>query len=543
MRGGPMSHKTVTGVAGLVAVALALSACTGSGPGASSTGGGSAKQRIVVSLDSEISVLEPQTFRTLGAFAATAGLYCAPLREELSAEGGLQKSTGATKPGLAESVEPSADGKKVTIKLRDAKFADGSPVTAEDVAYTLKRAIDGPGYVKGLTPYLGLTASSQVTAPDAKTVELSVERVSPLLKKFLTFQTFGAIQKKTAEANKTSADPWAAQWFNTHSTSCGPYMLENYSSDQQQIDFKPNPNYYDAASVPNAGIIMRYVGDAAQRALLLERGEIDFASGLSPQLLKKLEGSAGVKVYRAPSSRLVYLGMNNKVAPFNDPKVRQAVASAVPYDDLIKSVMQGYAQPAGNVVTSPMETYAGDKAGNYKFDIAAAKTALAEAGVKTPIKVDLTIRQSRAQDQQSAVFIQDKLGQIGIQVQINRLPDAQFSERLNKKQLAFFIHDWYSWGEDPFYQMAFLVKSTAATNFSQYANPELDKLIDTGIWQQDKAQRAATSKQAQDILLRDTPLVPLYSPDWAVAARADVTGVTRSFTEIVQFEQLGKKKP
>jgi peptide/nickel transport system substrate-binding protein len=90
--------------------------------------------------------------------------------------------------------------------------------------------------------------------------------------------------------------------------------------------------------------------------------------------------------------------------------------------------------------------------------------------------------------------------------------------------------------------MNFLVKSSAPTNFSQYANPELDKLIDTGMWQQDEGQRAATSKQAQDILLRDTPVVPLYSPDWAVAARSNVTGVTRSFTEIVQFDQLGKSK-
>ncbi len=538
-----MSRKVASGIAGLAGVALALSACAGAGSGAGSTAdGGGTKPRIVVSLDSEISVLEPQTFRTLGAFAATAGLYCAPLREEFTADGSMLSATGKTRPGLAESVSASADGKKVTIKLRDAKFADGSPVTADDVAYTLQRAIDGPGYVKALTPFLGLTASSQITVADPKTVELAVTRVSPLLDKFLTFQTFGAIEKKVAEAHKTAADPWAAEWFNTHSTSCGPYMLDNYSSDMQQIDFKPNPNYYDAASLPNAGIVMRYVGDPEQRALLLEKGQIDLASGLSPQLLKKLEGDSGVKVYRAPSSRLVYLGMNNKVAPFNNPKVRQAVASAVPYDDLINSVMQGYAQPAGNVVTSSMDTYAGDKTGNYKFDITAAKAALAEAGVKTPISVELTIRQSHAQDQQSAVFIQDKLGQIGIQVKINRLPDAQFSERLNKKQLSFFIHDWYSWGEDPFYQMAFLVKSTASTNFSQYDNPELDKLIDTGMWQTDKAQRAATSKQAQDILLRDTPLVPLYSPDWVVAARSDVTGVARSFTEIVQFDQLGKSK-
>lgn len=534
-----MSRTMVTGVAGL-AVALTLSACA-AGSNASSTGG-SAKQRIVVSLDSEISTLEPQTFRTLGAFAATAGFYCAPLREQFTAEGGMQKASGETKPGVADSVEPSADGKKVTIKLRDAKFADGSPVTADDVAYTLKRAIDGPGYVKSLTPFLGLTASSQVTVTDPKTVELSVSRVSPLLKKFLTFQTFGAIQKKTVEANATGADPWGAQWLSSHSTSCGPYTLENYSTDLQQIEFKPNRNYYDAATLPNAGIVMRYVGDAEQRALLLEKGQIDLASGLSPQLLKKLEGSSGVKVYRAPSSRLVYLGMNNHAAPFDNPNVRQAVASAVPYDDLIKSVMQGYAQPAGNVVTSPMETYAGDKAGNYKVDLAAAKAALAQAGVKTPLSVELTIRQSRAQDQQSAVFIQDSLAQIGIKVQINRLPDAQFSERLNKKQLTFFIHDWYSWGEDPFYQMAFLVKSSAPTNFSQYANPELDKLIDAGMWQQDKAERAATSKKAQDILLRDTPVVPLYSPDWVVAARSNVTGVTRSFSEIVQLEQLGKSK-
>jgi peptide/nickel transport system substrate-binding protein len=187
-----------------------------------------------------------------------------------------------------------------------------------------------------------------------------------------------------------------------------------------------------------------------------------------------------------------------------------------------------------------MATYAGDEVGTYKTNLDKAKSLLQQAGVG-PITVDLAVRQSRLEDQQAAVFIQSNLREIGITVNIQKLPDAEFSDKLNKKQLPMFIHDWYSWGEDPFYQMTNLVKSGAFTNFTAYQNPELDALIKQGTFELDPAKRAEISKKCQEILFRDAPMAYLYSPDWTVAARSNIAGVTRDFTQIVRFDQLTEK--
>jgi ABC-type transport system substrate-binding protein len=89
--------------------------------------------------------------------------------------------------------------------------------------------------------------------------------------------------------------------------------------------------------------------------------------------------------------------------------------------------------------------------------------------------------------------------------------------------------------------MTNLVKSGAFTNFTGYQNPELDALIKAGTFELDPAKRAEISKQCQEILFRDAPMAYLYSPDWTVAARSNITGVTRDFTQIVRFDRLTEK--
>lgn len=529
--------RTVRVASLLVALVLTAAACGGSSTGEGEAAGG--KQPLAVSLDTDVNLIEPHTFRTTAAYAVTEALYAAPLTEVFENRNGLLVGTGEVAGEVVEDFQISKDKKKVTLTIaKDAAFAHGEPVTAKDLLWTFKRTIEGPGYIAALLPFIGISSADQLKVVDERTLVIRPSVASPLLERFLTFQVFGAMDESVAKQNATADDPWAMKYFTNKASASGAYELVRFEPGRETV-LKPNPGFPKADEVKNSGVTVRNVPDPDQRALLLERGELDLAMGIPPRRLQQMEKNENLRVYQAPSSRLNYLGLNNKIAPFDNVKVRRAVAAAIPYQALIDEVMFGYASPAGGVVPSQMDTYAGDEVGSYETDLQEAKRLIAESGADIPT-IEFAVRQSRADDQQAAVFIQDSLRKVGIKVNVVRLPDAEYSERLNAKELQMFIHDWYSWGEDPFYQLQFLMTTDSFVNFSQYSNPKLDELVKAGTFELDAAKRAELSRQAQEILFADTPVVPLYSPDWVVATTADVSGVAVGWTQVVRFESLKK---
>jgi peptide/nickel transport system substrate-binding protein len=349
---------------------------------------------------------------------------------------------------------------------------------------------------------------------------------------------FSPLEKAAAERHATSDDPWAFDWFMTNSTPSGPYVISEYRPGERVV-LEPNPHYHDAKAVGASPIVVLSVPGAEERGLLLQRGELDLATGLAPAQLKKLEQDPGVTVHAVDSSRTNYLGMNTTMPPLDKVDVRRAISYAIPYQALIENVMHGYATRAGNLLTPANETYAGDEVGSYDTDLGRARDLLDRAGVDG-FELELAVRQSRAEDRQAATFIQENLRQIGIDVSISVLPDGEFAERLNAKELPLFINDFIGWGEDPFYKMNFLAHTGEFTNFTQYSNPRLDELIDQGIFEADPARRAEISREAQQILLDDAPMAYLYAPQWVVATRSDVAGAGKDLTEVVRLDRLSR---
>ena len=543
-------------VALLALTALVLGACSGAenttadetptnGGAASSDGGatdgqtdgGGSDTRMVVALDTNVNLIELHTFRTTSAYAVTRALYGPLLDQKFESKDGgvLLEGTDEVVGDLAAEYTMSDDGTEATFKIKEgATFANGDPVTAQDFAYTMQRAIEGPGYIGALLPFINVSSSDQVEVVDDQTLKITLSAPSPLFDRFMTFHVFGAIDKKVMDENVTDEDQWGMDYLAKEPTASGPYQLTEFDTERQVV-LDPNPGY--PGEIGNNGVTVRFVPDADQRALLVKRGELDLVSGMPPRLLKELDDDPNVNVVRTDSSRLVYMGMNNTIEPLDNQKVRQAISYAVPYDAIMEQVMLNYAKPAGNLVTSPMDTYAGDEVGTYDEDLDKAKQLMDEAGVGE-VNLELAVRQSRAEDQEAAVFIQNNLSQIGVNVEINKLPDGEFSTRLNNKELPLFIHDWFSWGGDPFYQMQFLMQSEAFTNFTQFNSPELDQLIKDGTFETDPDQRAEISKQAQQILFDQAPAAYLYAPDFAVAVPTDVCGVAVDYTKVVRFDKL-----
>ncbi|MDI6908203.1 ABC transporter substrate-binding protein [Nocardioides sp.] len=528
----------------LVLTGALVAGCSATDPNSSpGTGDGQADPDAVVNvaLGSDIDLLDPHMFRTDAAYVVTANVYAPLLRQQFEEVDGALQGTDEYEGGLAETWEISEDGREAVFNLRtDAEFADGTPVTSADVKYTFERAMLGPGYITALLPFVGIDKPEQIETPDDHTVVLRPSFKSPLFERFMTFQVFGAINSAEAEKHATEDDPWATEWMKDNVTPSDAYQVAEVARGRETV-LEPNPNYWGADEVKNGGVRLRVVPDPDQRVLLLRSGDVDLVDSIPPRLVPQLEEDPALNVFRLPSSRITYLGMNNKIAPFDDERVRQAISYAIPYQDIIDKVQYGYASLAKGPVPPAMSSSAGEELWPYETNVEKAKELLAEAGA-TNLSTEFVVRQAIPQDAEAAVFIQDALREIGIDVTIERVPDAVYFQRLNEHSLPMFLHDWFSWGEDPFFQMSFLLKSGAFTNYADYSNPEFDALLEEGTFELDPEKRAEISRQAQEIAIEEAPWAFLYSADYIVAARQGVTGVTRPFDQTLRFEHLSKSE-
>jgi peptide/nickel transport system substrate-binding protein len=540
----PRRRRAAGAAAGLVVSVLALTACAGGGDTAdSSTGaasGSSEKKPLIISLDSSVDLLDAQAWRTPAAMVATGSLVEQLIEQTYTTDGLVRTGTSEFEGALAESWETSEDGLTTTFHLRDGlKFADGSDLTAQDVVWSYQRSLLGPGYVKALLPFAGVPDADHVTAPDDSTVVVTSTFASPLLTKMEAMQPLGVFSQATGEANATDDDPWAGAYFKQNANSSGPYTVASYDPTTQLV-LEPNANYYDQDKIANGGVTIQFVSDPSQRALLLRSGEIDVAQGIPLDQVAQMEDEDGLTVVSEASNRLEYLGFNTSEAPFDDPLVRQAIAAAVPYEDLVDQVLYGYANASTGVVPASMETHS-DEAGEFTEDLDTARDLLAQAGLADGFSSTLYFKQSNAVEAAAAVLVQANLKEIGVDIDLKPLTDADFTTQTSARSLPMYLNNFLGWGADPFYQMYYLAGSAAGTNFTSYANADLDALLQQGVATTDETERAAISAEAQQVIYDDMPFIPIYNPNWTFVVRDGVSGLTKDNTEQLRLQYLTKE--
>jgi len=283
--------------------------------------------------------------------------------------------------------------------------------------------------------------------------------------------------------------------------------------------------------------VLRTVPDATQRAQLVRTGEIDVATGIPERLMPELEADPNVKIISIPTTGVHYMAMNINLIPNVD--VRRAVIAAVPYDALIDQVMFGYAAPARGVAPTTMETYDPAVGAGYATDLELAAQYLADSG-ETDVTLVLGVRESRQTDQEAAVLIQENLRQVGITVEVQVLPDADWAAQASAGELPMLIHDWFSWGEDPFYQMQFLTQCGSFVNYSGWCDETYDALVDTGKFSVDPAVRQDASSQAQQMFFDNAVWAPLWSTTRTIVMGKCVSGVEQGYSRVPTMRWLTK---
>jgi peptide/nickel transport system substrate-binding protein len=449
---------------------------------------------------------------------------------------------------LAESYNVSPDGLMITFKLRpDAKFQDGSPVTADDVKWSLDRCVTAPILGKAQLLTGSLTSADQFKVIDPLTLEVTLPKPDKLALPNLATVYPIIINSKLAKAHATTDDPWALNWTKDNTAGSGAYIVETYKPGEQVVAKRNDAWNRGTPDKPAAfkRLIIQSVPEPATRANLVERGDADLVIDLQASDVQSLEGKGKLKVISTPQyNSVTFISMNNKIPPFDNVNVRRAIAYALPYDDMFKAALFGRGAPLFGA------TWADGKppSGGYpipqpiKLDLDKAKAYLKDAGMPDGFSTTFSFNVGQAATAEPmATLVKESLGKIGIKVDIQKLPDAQMSTAINEKKLPFFTEGIVAWlpSTDYFYRNFYT--GNQRWNYSSTDNAELEKIAQAARFEADKAKYEEEGKELNAIHFDQMFQLPIWQASQDAVMQPSIDGYVYQFTRQVDYRNLSRK--
>ncbi|TPW27883.1 ABC transporter substrate-binding protein [Martelella alba] len=376
-------------------------------------------------------------------YEALAGEVCTNLYENLIVPDPDDPSK--IQPVLAASWSVDDSGKVFTFKLAEASFASGNPVTAEDVAYSLQRAIKingGAAFIIGQFGFTPENVDQAIVAVDDKTVTLTT--AEPTAISFLLYclsASVGAIVEKAVVEAHVEGDDMGKTWLNKNSAGSGPFVLQAWKPSET-IGLTVNPHGPYKGNLQR--IVLRHVADPSSQLLMLQKGDADIARNLTTEQLKQVEGVDGFNTIRQEIASLMLISLNQNNEYLAKPEVWQAIKWALDYDGMQKNIVpMTYAvhqsfEPSGipgAVTDTP-----------FHKDIDKAKALMAEAGLADGFEITLD-HYSNQPYPDIAQAVQASLAEIGIKVNLMAGENRQVLTKMRARQHEMAMS---SWGTDYF---------------------------------------------------------------------------------------------
>ena len=320
--------------------------------------------------------------------------------------------------GVAESYTVSDDGKTITLKVRAGQtFHSGNPVTAEDVAFSLRRVIKlnkTPSFIFTQFGWSADNVDSLVKATDAMTVSLTINaEFSPgLVLNSLQAGVGSVVDKKTVMANEKDGD-LGYEWLKNHSAGSGAFSLKTWNANEL-VTLEANPNYRHGAPGVKR-VIIRHVPEPSAQRLLVEKGDVDIARNLQPDQIKGLAGNNDVVIGKYPKAGLTYVATNDAHEILGKPKVRLAMRYLIDYEGMVNSFLAG--EYKIHQAVWPSGLWGSYDETPFSLDIGKAKALLAEAGYPNGFKIKIDTL-TEAPFSEIAQSIQQSLAKAGIESQI-----------------------------------------------------------------------------------------------------------------------------
>ncbi|WP_103108208.1 peptide ABC transporter substrate-binding protein [Brevibacillus reuszeri] len=458
-------------------------------------------------------------------------------------------------PAMAEKWTVSEDGKTYTFTLRDSKWSNGDPVTAQDFEFAFKRILDPNNafpsaflayYIAGAEEFnngKGNADGVKVKAVDDKTLEVQLKAPAGFFLHILTQPTFFPVNKKVAESNP--------KWSENASTlvTNGPFKMEDWVHDQS-VKVVKNDGYWDKDSVKYAGIDWVMVNDENTQYQMYKTGQLDMVQTVPNDMKKKLIDSGEAKVESEAS--IYYYRMNTKMPPFNNVNIRKAFALAIDRQTLIDNVVQGKQTPAlAHVPLGFPEPTGGDfreKGGDFikDNDIEQAKALLQkgmeEEGWTTLPPVTMTYNTSDAHKSIAQVLQEMYKKNLGVDVKLENKEWKVFLSDQRARNLQFSRSTIPADYGDPVNYLELYVTDHPGNRIN-YSNKEYDALVEKIRNTADETERFKLMHDAEKIFMDDMPLVPIYFATKVFMDQENVKGIIRHPVGTLDYKwvEIGKK--
>ena len=455
--------------------------------------------------------------------------YTAPLSLRAAYESLVTMSPGdylEVKPALASSWARTTDGKGWRFHLADAKFNSGNPVTADDVKWTFERLINLKDQ-----PSQYVTNISAINVIDPKTVDLMlVDPTQPILA-ILSGPNFAVMEQKavaaqggTAATNAITADK-ATNWLNQHSAGAGPFTLVGWTRGAQ-ILLTRNEHYF-RGPVQFEHVIVRHMGDSATQLLAIKRGDVGAAFNLIPEQIATLKDDKQVRVEGLRSLDYVYMALTNEPA-FNKAlavkEARQAIACAIDYDGIIKSLLGGTAMRCASFI--PIGLYGSTeettKQLGWHQDLDRAKQLLQKAGLSDGFEFKLSYGDAAVSGLSYAVLaqkLQSDLARVGIKVVLDPIDQVNLrTQYTTGKSTGGVLTFWNPSGVETD-QWASASVLRVAKRIHWTPDPALIALVRQAAAEQDTTKRTALYVEYQKALIDQASLQILFQPIYQFAVR------------------------
>ncbi len=427
---------------------------------------------------------------------------------------------------------------QVRFTLRSGvKFSDGSGLTAEDVVYSLTRAMAKTSnyavYTQGV---------DKVVKVDENTVDILLKGPNPVLLNQLT--ELRIMSKAWAEKNR-SVEPKDIKtpeesYAHRNAMGTGPFMVKEWQPDQRLVLVK-NPHYWGKNDSNVTEVVYTPIKQEATRAAALLSGEVDFVLDPSPQDLGRLRQSGNLKVIDGIENRTIFFGMDQfrdelpgssvkGKNPLKDQQVRKALYQAIDIASLTRVTMRGLSQPTGALVAPQVNGWTEGVHKRHPYDPEAAKKLLADAGYPSGFEVDFACPNNRyINDEEICQAVTAMWARVGVKAKLRTLPLVTYFPMIQRYEASIYMLGWGVPTFDALYSLQSLTRSVGSGgdgnyNVGRYSNPKMDQIVDRVKTETDIPVRDRLLTEALQLQNDDVSHIPLHNQiiPWVMKKNIDV---------------------